>query len=266
MMPTQHDHVSFIHPNAKIGQNVVIEPLAVIHEDVVIGDNTWIGSHVVIYDGARIGKNCKIYPGAVISANPQDLKYQGEYTTVEVGDNTTIRECVTINKGTLANLRTVIGRNVLLMAYVHIAHDCVIGDNVILSNAVNFAGHVEVGNFAVVGGMCAAHQFTHIGQHVMISGGSLIRKDVPPFTRAGREPIRFEGINTIGLKRRGVGTEAIKHIQEIYKVLYKSGLNVSQATEILSSWPQTPELSDILTFIKHSKRGIMKAYHSHTDG
>lgn len=266
MMPTQHSSPSFVHPNARIGQNVVIEPFAVIHEDVSIGDNTWIGSHAVIYDGARIGKNCKIYPGAVIAANPQDLKYQGEYTTVDIGDNTTIRECVTINKGTFANLKTVIGSNVLMMAYVHIAHDCVIGDNVILSNAVNFAGHVEVGDFAVVGGMCAAHQFTHIGRHVMISGGSLIRKDVPPFTRAGREPIRFEGINTIGLKRRGVSLEQIKHIQEIYKVLYKSGLNVSQAVQELSSRPQTPELIDILKFIEHSKRGIMKAYHAHTDG
>ncbi|MCZ2356913.1 MAG: acyl-ACP--UDP-N-acetylglucosamine O-acyltransferase [Bacteroidia bacterium] len=261
MIPTQHPQTSYIHPSAEIGQNVTIEPFVVIHEDVIIGDNTWIGSHVVIYSGTRIGQNCKIYPGAVIGANPQDLKYQGEYTTTEIGNNTTIRECVTINKGTSANGKTVVGSNVLLMAYVHIAHDCIIGNNVILANAVNFAGHIEVGDFAVVGGMCAAHQFTHIGQHVMISGGSLIRKDVPPFVRAGREPIRFEGINTVGLKRRTVSTETIKQLQEIYKILYMSGLNVSQAVNLLSEWPQTPELISITDFINQSKRGIMKSYY-----
>ncbi|MEY2894802.1 MAG: Acyl-[acyl-carrier-protein]--UDP-N-acetylglucosamine O-acyltransferase, partial [Bacteroidota bacterium] len=194
--------LSVIHPSAKIAANVSIDPFSVIHEDVEIGEGTWVGSNVTIFPGARIGKNVRIFPGAVISAVPQDLKFGGEITTAEIGDNTTIRECVTINRGTSDKQKTVIGKNCLIMAYVHVAHDCIVGDNCILANAVQMAGHVTVGDFAIIGGSSAIHQFASIGRHVMISGGSLVRKDVPPFTKAGREPLSYAGINSVGLRRR----------------------------------------------------------------
>ncbi|MFM6953398.1 MAG: acyl-ACP--UDP-N-acetylglucosamine O-acyltransferase, partial [Sphingobacteriaceae bacterium] len=180
--------LAYIHPQAKIAENVVIEPFVTIHKDVVIGEGTWIGSNVTIMNGARIGKNCRIFPGAVISAVPQDLKFGGEDTLVVIGDNTTIRECVTINRGTSDRKETRVGSNVLLMAYTHIAHDCVVGNNCILANGVQLAGHITVDDFAIIGGMTAVHQFVSIGAHVMVSGGSLVRKDVPPYTKAGREP------------------------------------------------------------------------------
>ncbi len=194
---------AYIHPKAKIGENVTIEPFAVIYENVEIGDGTWVGPHATIFPGARIGKNCKIYPGASISAVPQDLKFAGEETVTIVGDNTTIREAVTLNRGTVDKYRTEVGRNCLVMAYVHVAHDCIIGNNCIVANAVQLAGHVVVDDFAFIGGTSAVHQFVRIGKHAMVSGGSLVRKDVPPFTKAGREPLSYVGINSVGLKRRG---------------------------------------------------------------
>lgn len=205
--------LAYIHPQAKIAETVVIEPFVTIYKDVVIGEGTWIGSNVTIMDGARIGKNCRIFPGAVVSAPPQDMKYKGEASTVTIGDNTIIRECVTLNRGTaLDKNTTTIGSNCLLMAYVHIAHDCVIGNNVIIANSVQLAGHIEVQDYAFIGGASAVHQFVSIGAHSIISGGSLVRKDVPPYTKAGREPLSYVGINSVGLRRRGFSSEQILNL------------------------------------------------------
>lgn len=253
--------LAYVHPQAKIARNVVIEPFVTIHNNVEIGEGTWIGSNVTIMEGARIGKNCKIFPGAVISAIPQDLKYDGEETTVEIGNNTTIREFVTINRGTKANYKTSIGDNCLLMAYVHIAHDCIVGNNCILANAATLAGHITIQDYAIIGGLSAVHQFVNIGPHVMISGGSLVRKDVPPFTKAARDPLSFVGINSIGLRRRGFTSEKINEIQEIYRIIYLRKLNVSRAVAVIETeMPATPERDEILSFITGSSRGIMKGY------
>jgi UDP-N-acetylglucosamine acyltransferase len=251
--------LAYVHPQAKVAKTVVIEPFVNIEKNVEIGEGTWIGSNVTIMEGARIGRNCKIFPGAVIAAIPQDLKFNGEDTLVVIGDNTTIREFVTVNRGTRANNETIIGKNCLLMAYVHVAHDCIIHNNVILANAVNLAGHIEIDDWAIVGGMSAIHQFVKIGAHTMISGGSLIRKDVPPFCKAAREPLSFSGINSIGLRRRGFSTERIQQIQDIYRILYLRGLNVSQAVNFIEAEiAATPDRDEILTFIARSSRGIMK--------
>lgn len=251
--------LAYIHPQAKIAENVVIEPFAMIHKNVEIGEGTWIGSHVTIMEGARIGKNCKIFPGAVISGVPQDLKFKGEETTAVIGDNTVIREFVTVSRGTTDKHTTVVGKNCLIMAYVHIAHDCVIGDNVILVNAVQLAGHVQVEDFAIVGGASVVHQFVRIGSHVIIAGGSLIGKDVPPFSKAARDPLRYCGINSIGLRRRGFTNDQINSIQDVYRVLYIKGHNTSKAIEILEiDFPPSKERDEILNFIRSSDRGIMK--------
>lgn len=253
--------LSYVNPQAKIADTVVIEPFVTIDKNVEIGEGTWIGPNVTIMEGARIGKNCKIYPGAVISAIPQDLKFNGESTLTVIGDNCTIRECVTINRGTDASDKTVIGNNCLIMAYVHVAHDCFIGDNVILANSVQLAGHISIGDFAIVGGLSAVHQFVNIGQHAMISGGSLVRKDVPPFTKAAREPLSYEGINSIGLRRRGFSTEKISEIQEIYRILYLRGHNNNKALSIVEAeMPATKERDEIISFIRESDRGVMKGY------
>ncbi|MFN5372431.1 MAG: acyl-ACP--UDP-N-acetylglucosamine O-acyltransferase [Bacteroidia bacterium] len=253
--------LAYIHPNAKIARGVTVDPFAVIHGDVEIGEGTWIGSNVTIMDGARIGKNCRIFPGAVIAAIPQDLKFDGEKTTVEIGDNVTIRDCVTINRGTNDRMTTRVGEHTLIMAYVHLAHDCLVGSHCIIANAVNMAGHVVVGDHAVIGGMSAVHQFVHIGAHVMISGGSLVRKDVPPYVKAGREPLSYAGINSIGLRRRGYSNEAITAIQDIYRILYVSGLNTTDAlARIEAEMPATSERDEIILFIQNAKRGIMRGY------
>ncbi len=253
--------LAYVNPGADIADNVVIEPFVTIHKNVQIGEGTWIGSNVTIMEGAIIGKNCRIFPGAVISAVPQDLKFDGEMTSVKIGDNVTIRECVTINRGTKATGTTKIGNNCLIMAYSHIAHDCDLGNNVILANAVQLAGHVEVGNFAILGGLSAVHQFVKIGEHVMISGGSLVRKDVPHYTKAAREPLSYEGVNSIGLRRRGFESEKIAEIQEIYRILYLRGLNNAKAiSKIETEMPATKERDEIISFIKDSDRGIMKGY------
>lgn len=253
--------LAYVHPQAKIARNVVIEPFVTIHKHVEVGEGTWIGSNVTIMEGAKIGNNCKIFPGAVISAIPQDLKFAGEETTVEVGDNTTIREFVTINRGTKESNKTVIGNNCLLMAYVHIAHDCFIGNNCILANATNLAGHIIIDDYAILGGLSAVHQFVNIGAHVMISGGSLVRKDVPPYTKAARDPLSFVGINSIGMRRRGFSSEKINEIQDIYRILYLKNLNVSQAIAYIETeMHATSERDEILSFIAKSSRGIMKGY------
>ncbi len=253
--------LAYVHPEAKVADNVVIEPFVSIDKDVVIGEGTRIGSSVTIMPGVRIGKNCRIFPGAVIGAEPQDLKFRGEYSIVEIGDNTTIRESVTINRGTAAKGKTVVGSNCLLMAYVHVAHDCVVGNNVILVNSTQLAGEVAIDDYAILGGMSAVHQFVHIGSHVMISGGSLVRKDVPPFIKAGREPLAYVGINSIGLRRRNYTNEKIREVQEIYRYIYQKGLNISQAVEIIEAeMPASPERDEVLLFIKDSKRGIIRGY------
>ncbi len=253
--------LAYVHPQAKIASNVVIEPFVNIEKNVEIDEGTWIGSNVTIMEGARIGKNCRIFPGAVISAIPQDLKYRGENTFVKIGDNTIIREYVTINRGTKANNETVVGNNCLLMAYVHVAHDCVIGNNCILANAATLAGHITIDDWAVIGGMVAVHQFVQIGAHAMIGGGGLVRKDVPPFTKAAREPLSYVGVNSIGLRRRGFTNDQINAIQDIYRIIFQSGKNVTQAVNVLEAdFPAIPERDDILYFIARSTRGLMKGY------
>ena len=253
--------LAYVNPEAKIANNVVVEPFVTIHKNVEIGEGSWIGSNVTIMEGAKIGRNCNIFPGSVISAIPQDLKFDGEETTVEIGDNTTIRECVTINRGTAAKGKTVIGNNCLLMAYSHIAHDCILGDNVIIGNASQIAGEVIIADHAILSGLVAVHQFAKIGPHVMISGGSLVRKDVPPYTKAAREPLSYEGVNSIGLRRRGFAPEKIAEIQEIYRMLYLRGLNNAKAlAKIEAEMPATKERDEIISFIKGSDRGIMKGF------
>ncbi len=255
--------LAYIHPGAKIAKNVVVEPFTTIHNNVTIGDGTWIGSNVTIMEGARIGKNCNIFPGAVISAAPQDLKYQGEDTTVEIGNNTTIRECATIHKGTSDRMKTVIGKNCLIMAYCHVAHDCLVGDNCIFSNNSTLAGHVTVGDNVILAGLVAVHQFVSVGQHAFVTGGSLVRKDVPPFVKAAREPLSYVGINSVGLRRRGFQSEKIREIQNIYRILYQKNYNNTQAVQIIEAEMEaTPERDEILQFIRDSQRGIMKGYFS----
>lgn len=256
-----HHPLAFIHPEANVSPAAIVEPFAYIDKNVEIGEGTWIGSHAVLMSGSRVGKNCKIFSGAVIGAIPQDLKFQGEETTVEIGDTTVVRECVTISRGTKAKYKTVVGTNCLIMAYVHLAHDCHVGNHCILVNAVQIAGHVTIGDWAIVGGSSSVHQFVHIGSHVMIAGGSLVRKDVPPFTKAAREPLSYSGINSIGLRRRGYSNEAINVIQEIYRIIYLRGLNNTMAVECVEM-EITPSLEreEILNFIKKSERGIMKGY------
>jgi UDP-N-acetylglucosamine acyltransferase len=250
-----------IHPEAKIGKNVTVDPFTYIQKNVVIGDNTWIGSNVTIMEGARIGNNCRIFPGAVISAIPQDLKFAGEATTVEIGDNTTIREFVTINRGTTALGKTVVGSNNLLMAYVHVAHDCIVGNHCILANGVTLAGHIVIDDFAIIGGLSAVHQFVHVGSHVMVSGGSLIRKDVPPYTKAAREPLSYIGVNAVGLRRRGFSNEKINEIQDIYRIVYLKGLNHTKALEVVEQEiAASAEKNYITEFIRSSQRGIMKGH------
>jgi len=253
--------LAYIHPEAKIGQNVTIEPFAYIGKNTVIGDGTWIGPNATILEGARIGKNCKIFPSAVVGAIPQDLKFVGEETTAEIGDNTTIRECVTVNRGTKAKGKTVVGNNCLIMAYSHVAHDCRVGNNVIIGNGTQLAGEVDIDDSAILSAHILVHQFVHIGGHVMISGGSLVRKDVPPYVKAAHEPLAYVGINSIGLRRRNFSQEQISVIHDSYRALYQSEKNNSQAIEYIeANLAHTPERDEIVNFVRASKRGLMKGY------
>ena len=250
-----------IHPGAKLAPSVVIDPFVTIDNNVEIGEGTRIGSNVTIMEGARIGKNCTIFPGAVIGAIPQDLKFRGEDTTAIIGDNTTIREFVTINRGTASKGKTVVGNNCLIMAYSHIAHDCVVGNNVIIANASQLAGEVVVDDYAIIGGGTLVHQFCHLGSHIMIQGGALVNKDIPPYVKAAREPICYAGVNSIGLRRRNFSSETIRDIQDIYRFLYLSGLNVTDAVaRIEAELPATPERDEIILFVRNAKRGIIKGY------
>lgn len=251
--------LAVIHPEAKIGDNVIIEPFAVVEKDVVIGDNCRIYTHAVLQNGARIGNNCNIFPGAVIAGIPQDLKFAGEETIAVIGDNTTVRECVTVNRGTASKGKTVVGSNCLLMAYSHIAHDCVLNDHIIIGNSCQIAGEVEVDDFAIVSGGCLVHQFTRISKHVMIQGGSRIGKDIPPYTLIGRDPIVYCGINIVGLRRRGFTNQQVYLIQDIYRTLYTRGLNNTEALKCIETeYEPSVERDLILNFIKTSTRGIVR--------
>lgn len=254
-----HSPLAVIHPDAKIGENVTIDPFAVIEKDVVIGNNCHVFTHAVILNGARIGSNCEIHPGAVIAGIPQDLKYAGEDSTAEIGDHTIIRECATVNRGTIAKEKTVVGNHCLIMAYSHIAHDCVLKDHVIIGNASQLAGEVEVDEQAIVSGGSLIHQFTRISQHVMIQGGSRVGKDIPPYTLIGRDPIAYCGINIVGLRRRGFTNDQIFLIQDIYRTLYTRGLNNTEALHAIETeYKPCNERDLILNFIKSSKRGIVR--------
>ena len=253
------DNLNSINPEAKLGEDVRVGPFTAIHGDVEIGSGTVIHSNVTIMNGARIGKNCEIFPGAVISAIPQDLKFKGEKTTVEIGDNTTIRECVTINRGTVDRHKTVVGSNTLLMAYVHLGHDCAVGNNCILANAANIAGHVTIEDYAILEGVVAVQQFLTIGTHSFIAGGSLVRKNVPPFVKAAREPLSYVGVNSIGLQRRGFEDQTISSIQDAYRMIYVQNRNMSRALEMVeTNLPDIPEIRKIVEFIRNSQKGIMK--------
>jgi UDP-N-acetylglucosamine acyltransferase len=249
-----------VHPKAELGTGVSVGPFAVVEAGAVIGDGTTIASHAFIGAGARIGEKCAVHFGAVVGHVPQDLKYAGEPTTCEIGDRTIIREYVTLHRGTVETGRTIIGSDDLIMGYVHIAHDCVIGNHVILANAVMIAGHGEIEDYAVIGGMTPIHQFVHIGCHSMIGGGFRVPKDVPPYILAGQDPLMFEGLNIVGLRRRNFPPQVIHALDTTYRVIYKSGLNVSQAVARVredSSLAAIPEVQRVLEFISRSKRGII---------
>ena len=253
--------MNFIHPEAKLHPTVTVGPFTCIHADVEIGEGTIIDSNVTICDGVRIGKNCHIHAGAVVGGDPQDLKYKGEKTYAIIGDNTTIREFVTIHRGTASKGKTVVGNHCLIMAYCHVAHDCLLHDHIIMSNATQLAGEVVVDDWAIIGGGSLVHQFSHIGAHSMIQGGSKVNKDIPPYIIAAREPISYCGINSVGLNRRAFTKEQIVAIQDVYRLLYMSGLNVSQAVEqIENTLPKSPERDLILEFVKGSPRGIVRGY------
>jgi len=257
----QNNSFVIIHPTAKIAENVEIEPFVTIGENVEIGAGTKIMSHVYIVKNTKIGKNCKIFPSAVVGADPQDLKFSGEETFVEIGDNCTIRECVTINRGTVSRGKTVVGNNCLIMAYSHIAHDCVLKNNVIMANMAQLAGEVEVDEFAILGGGALVHQFSKIGKHSILQGGAHVNKDIPPYIVAAREPIAYSGINSVGLQRRGFTNEQANEIQNIYRIIFQSGLSVSNAVaKVEQQFAQSDLRDDILNFIKTSERGILKGY------
>ncbi len=252
--------LAHIHINSQIGNNVIIDPFSVIEEGVVIGEHTHIMSHAIVMRNSILGNSCRVFPGAVIGAIPQDLKFDGEETFVEIGHNTTIREFVTVNRGTKDKWKTVVGNSCLLMAYCHIAHDCIVGDNAVIANSVQLAGHVEIGEYAILGGMAAAIQFAKIGAHSYIAGGTEIIKDIPPYIKAGRYPLSYVGVNSVGLQRRGFSSEKINSILEIYRNIYTRGLNITQAISFIENeLPETGERNEIIKFIKESKRGILKA-------
>jgi len=250
--------LAVVHPDAKIGENVKISPFVTIDANVEIGDGTVIDSGAVVRSGARIGKNCHIHSNAVVADIPQDLKFQGEDTVAIIGDNTVIREFVTIHRGTASRGKTVVGDNCLIMAYCHVAHDCVVGNHVIMSNAAQLAGEVEVADWAIIGGGALVHQFTHIGCHVMIQGGALVNKDIPPYSMVARYPIAYEGVNKVGLHRRGYSSQQIDAIADVYRTIYDSGLNVTQALEEAAKLPASPERDVVIDFVRQSKRGIVR--------
>ena len=258
-----------VSPKAKLGDNIEIGPFAFIDDDVEIGDGCKIHTHAMIYSYVKMGKNCQVFPGAVVGAIPQDLKYEGEVTYVEIGDNVTIRECVTINRGTKASGKCVtkFGSNTLLMSYVHVAHDCVVGNHCILVSFVGIAGETVVDDWAIVGGGAKAHQFSKIGCHAMVGGMSKINKDIPPYVLCGRDPICYSGVNIVGLRRRGFSSDVIRNIKDIYDTIYFAGYNITDGcAKVEAGFPQSEERDTILNFIRSSKRGIIRANDSHEKG
>lgn len=257
-MSVQIDSRAAVSPKAQLGNNVVVGPFAVVEDDVVVGEGTWIGPGAVLYGGTRIGKGCKIFNGASIGGPPQDLKYKGEPTLLEVGDGTVVREFVTLNRGTVESGVTRVGKNCLLMAYTHVAHDCQLGNHVILANCASLGGHVHLEDWVIIGGLTPVHQFVHVGEHAMIGGGFRVPKDVPPYVLAGSDPLSFERLNLVGLRRRGFTAKAIEKLDQAYRLLYRSGLNVSQAVaRIKEEVEPTPEVQKVLSFIAQSTRGII---------
>ena len=251
--------MAFVHPEARLGDNVIVEPFAYVDANTEIGEGTRVMTQSSVLYGARIGKHCTIYPHATIAGIPQDLKFQGEDTLAIIGDHTIIRECATVNRGTASKGFTKVGDNCLIMAYSHVAHDCVLNNHIILGNTTQLAGEVEIEDYAIISGGTLAHQFSKIGAHVMIQGGSKISKDIPPFVMVGREPITYVGLNIVGLRRRGFNSERINSIQEIYRYLYMSGYNISQAVErIEQELPESDDRELILQFIRTSTRGIIR--------
>lgn len=248
-----------ISKGAVIGKDVQIDSFSTIYENVVIGEGTRIHPNVTIYSGTTIGKNCEIFPGSVIGVVPQDLKFDGEETTVEIGDNTVIRECVTIHKGTKDKWKTSIGSNCLLMTYVHVAHDCQVGNNVILASYVGLAGHNTIEDYAILEGKVGTQQFIRIGAHAFVAGGSLVRKNVPPYVKAAREPIGFAGVNSIGLRRRGFDDNFVKEVEDIYRLLYVMNNNISKGVEVITnSLPESEITKQVLSFISDSDKGIIR--------
>jgi UDP-N-acetylglucosamine acyltransferase len=252
-------NLALVSNDSRISEGVQIDAFSTVFEDVEIGAGTHIHPNVTLYPGTRIGENCEIFPGAVIGVIPQDLKFDGEYTTVEIGDNTKIRECVTIHRATKDKWKTVIGSNCLLMTYVHVAHDCQIGNNVILASYVGLSGHVEIDDFAILEGKVAAQQFAKIGAHAFVGGASLIRKDIPPFIKAAREPLTFAGVNSVGLRRRGYSDEQVREIEDIYRLLYVQNNNISKGIEaILEQVPESDLRNQIVGFVQSSDKGIIR--------
>jgi len=250
---------AIVSPKAQLAENVSVGPFTIIEDDVIIGEGTSIASNVLLADGAKIGKNVTVAHGAVIATKPQDLKFGGEKTDVSIGDNTVIREYVTVNRGTVAHGTTTIGKDCLIMAYAHVAHDCIIGNNVILANSVNLAGHIEIDDFVIIGGVVPVHQFVKIGTHAMIGGGFRVPQDICPYAMMGGYPLKTIGLNAIGLKRRGFEKEVIKKLEQTYKFLFYSGLNTTQAVEKINAEVEIiPEVQVILDFLKRSTRGLTK--------
>lgn len=267
-MTTIHP-LATVSPDAKLGENVEIGPYAFIDDNVTIGDGCKIHPHAVIYSYVTLGRNCEVFPGAVVGAIPQDLKFDGEITYVEIGDNVTIRECATINRGTRASGKgvTKVGDNTLIMSYVHIAHDCRVGNHCILTSYVGIAGETDVDDWAILGGGTKVHQFSHIGTHAMVGGGSKVNKDIPPYSICGRDPICYAGVNIVGLRRRGFDSDVIRNIKDIYDTIYFQGYNISDGcAKVEAGFPQSEEMETILSFIRNSKRGIVKGNDTHEKG
>ncbi len=260
-------NLAYIHPDAQLGANVTVEPFAYVAGDVQVGDDCWIGPHATILEGSRLGKGCKVHPGAVIGGVPQDLKFKGEYTTVEIGEYTTVRECATVNRGTAARGVTKVGHHTLIMSYAHVGHDCEVGNYCVIVSSVLLAGEVEVGDWAIIGGNSAVHQFVRIGEHAMISGGSLVGKDVPPYVKAAHNPLSFVGANFIGLRRRGFTSEQVGQIQDTFRIIFQNGYGYGKACDmVMEQVPASPERDLIVEFIRASKRGILKPYNASKEG
>lgn len=261
-MSAQIDPRAVVGPRAVLGENVTIAPFAIVEDGAVIGDGTSIASHALIACGARIGSSCVIHHGAVVGHVPQDLKYANEPTTCEIGDRTVVREFATLHRGTGETGRTVIGSDCFLMGYVHVAHDCIIGHHVIMSNAAMIAGHGEIQDYVIIGGVTPIHQFTRVGCHAMVGGGLRVSKDVPPYALAGNDPLVFEGLNAIGLRRRGFSRETLDALDRMYTLIYRSKLNVSQALATITAdagLMAVPEVVRCVEFIRGSSRGIIGA-------